>query len=141
MGLFSKILKAAVPAAIGFATGGPAGAAMGAAGSLSGGGGGSILSAGGNILGALGEGKGHGPTQVSGFASLPPDVQAYMLQKILPLIQGYGSKPYQGIPRRRLNASDTDPTFGSRARPEIQQYLDARAAAGAGGITSFPRMG
>lgn len=86
---------------------------------------GTALSIGGSLLGAIGGGKGQSPAQsVSGFQSLPSEIQDYMTQSIFPRIQGYAETPYQWLPTRRVNAMDTDPVFGSPARQELQRYYD-----------------
>lgn len=90
---------------------------------------GTALSIGSSIVGAMGKGKGKGPTDVSGFASLPKDVQNYMLKNLFPRIQGIGDSGYQGIPLRGIGADETDSVFGSKALQGIQRYKDQLAAA------------
>lgn len=99
---------------------------------------GDVLGAAGEVAGALGKGKGSGPTQISGFASLPPDIRDYLTKDILPKIKNYGSSAYQGIPRRRLNASDLDPVFGSKARQDLQAYKDMMASMAPTAATTPP---
>lgn len=91
---------------------------------------GSILSGAGALLGAIGAGKDKTSAQssVSGFASLPKPVQDYMNEVLLPRIKGVADTPYQGIPKRPLNAQDFDPIFGSTARQNYAMQLARRAA-------------
>jgi hypothetical protein len=97
-------------------------------------------SLGSSVLGGLGGSKGKGPTEISGFASLPGDQKDFMKEDVWSLIKDIFSRPYQGIPKRRINAEDTDPIFGSRARQDIQAYRDAQAA-GAGTQTAAAPAG
>lgn len=86
---------------------------------------GSALSLGGSLLGALGGGKQKaGAPAVSGYQSLPQEIKDYLLKDLFPQMKSYQSSGYQGIPLRRLNASDTDPVFGSKARQDIQAWRD-----------------
>ncbi len=64
-------------------------------------------------------------SSTQGFASLSPEVQEYMTQTVLPKIQQYGAGSYQGVPMRALNAEDTDPIFGSRARQDYSAMKTA----------------
>lgn len=86
------------------------------------------IGAGSSILGALGGSKGKAPTQISGFASLPSAQKDFASGEVWDLIKKIFNTPYQGIPRRRINAEDTDPIFGSRARQDLQELTDFRAA-------------
>ncbi len=86
---------------------------------------GSALSIGGTLLGGLGNGKNKGAEVVpSGYKSLPKELQDYLLKDLFPQMQDYQKKPYEGIPLRRINESDADPVFGSKARQDIQAYRD-----------------
>lgn len=55
-------------------------------------------------------------SNVSGFQTLPQQVQDFLMLTLFPSIQKVASTPYQGVALRPLNSSDTDPTFGSPAR-------------------------
>lgn len=83
------------------------------------------ISAGGSIAGAVGKGK--SPQQVSeqksGFESLPKEIQEYMLGDIFPRIKTQSEKPYVGMPKRAIDASDTDPIFGSKRRVAYDQGI------------------
>lgn len=93
---------------------------------------GAVLGAAGEVIGAVGKGKGAGPTQIQGFASLPSDIRDYLLKDILPRIKDYGASPYKGIPLRPLDESDLDPVFGSKARQSLQRYKDMMATTARG---------
>jgi hypothetical protein len=91
---------------------------------------GSILSLAGPVLGALGGGKNTGASQqqISGYQSLPKEIQDYLLKSMFPRIQSYGESSYQGLPMRRINESDMDPVFGSKARIGLQEWRDYQMA-------------
>jgi hypothetical protein len=83
-----------------------------------------VLGAGGQIATAFGEGK--NSQQVSSVpwgAGMNQGAKA-QLEALLPRIQAYGNKGYQGIPRRALNAEDYDPVFGSKARQQLYGYYN-----------------
>ena len=83
-----------------------------------------VLGAAGSIAGAVGKGKGSTTTTPpSGFASLPPELQTLMMDKLFPKIGKYASSPFQGIPKRAINSQDTDPIFGSKARVQYDQQV------------------
>lgn len=77
----------------------------------------------GSIAGMIGAGK--DPQQVngsqSGFTSLSPEVQRLMLETLLPDIKSAYARPYQGAPRRVIDSTETDPTFGSQRRLEYDR--------------------
>lgn len=107
MGIFSSIAKAA-GGLVGLATGNPS----------------ALLSAGGQIAGALGQGKNPKAVATSKLDSLPPGVQQFIMGDVLPRMQERFDRGYEGIPLRPLNAEDLDPTFGSRARQDLQEYAN-----------------
>lgn len=82
----------------------------------------------GPLLSGIGKGKSTGPTQVSGFASLPGEVKDYMLKTLFPMIQQMGAQGYQGLPKRRVTAADMDPFSGNPTLPYLQQLSDEQAA-------------
>lgn len=109
-------------------------------GSLSG-----ILGGIGAITGALGGNKTESiPTQISGYQSLPKEIQDYLIESVFPRITAWGETPYPTVPLRRADAEDYDPVFGSKSRQYLQQYYDNQRLAemaknrdtGAAGATS-----
>lgn len=102
---------------------------------------GTILSIGGAALGAFGKGKNKGGASVSGYASLPPELQTFLLKTVFPNAQKWFNAGYQGIPNRRMDASETDPIFGSKARmyydAQIQKAAQKQAASGVNGGISL----
>lgn len=89
----------------------------------------SALNAGGSILSAFGGGKKKSTPQVSGFQSLPSDIRDYMLKTLYPDMQGIYSKPYEGIPRRRVTQAETEGPFGNPALKYLQDYYDTKYTA------------
>lgn len=88
---------------------------------------GSILSVAGPILGALGSKGGAQAAQpTSGFQTLPTEIKDYLMDTIFPKVQEYGAGSYQGLPKRRVNADDLDPVFGSTARRYLQDIQDRK---------------
>lgn len=83
-----------------------------------------LLSGAGAIAGAMGGGQGTASMPQSGYQTLPAEIQDYMLKGLFPQIQAFNAGKYEGLPKRRLDASDFDPVFGSTARQGIQRYLD-----------------
>jgi hypothetical protein len=91
---------------------------------------GTALSIGGSLLGSLGGNDTSSvPTQISGYDSYPDEVKKYLTESALPRIIGWGNTPYQTVPLRRTNESDTDPIFGSTSRQWLQEYYDKQRAA------------
>jgi len=91
---------------------------------------GSILAAAGPIMGLLGKGgDAEQKTQSqSGYATLDPEIQDWLMGTIFGDIQGL-RKPYQGVPKRALNAEDFDPNFGSPSRVAyLQSLMKSRGA-------------
>lgn len=78
----------------------------------------------GGLVGSAGKGKGSGPTQLSGFASLPQNIQDLLQGPILEQITTQLNKPYTPLPMRTVNASDYDPVFGSQAVQGLQDYYN-----------------
>lgn len=97
---------------------------------------GEALSIGSSILGGMGKGKGKGATSQSGFVTLPGEQKDFASGEVWDAIKKYFGTGYQGLPKRRINAEDTDPIFGSRARMDLQQYYDAMAGQGQAGETA-----
>ena len=100
-----------------------------------------VAGAAGNLLGALGKGKGKGPTRVSGFASQPGEISDYALDELFPRIKAFGNKKYQGLPKRRVNAEDMDPLFGSKSRQDLQRYKDEMLALNAAPVSTPDESG
>lgn len=63
-------------------------------------------------------------TQKSGYETLDPKIQKYLMDTIFPRITAWGETPYQTVPLRRISSEDTDPRFGSTSRQWLQQYYD-----------------
>lgn len=76
------------------------------------------LSAAGSIAGAMGKGKSASQKTESkqGFETLSPEQKKWMNEIIFPKVQSYGEGTFQGMPKRALDESDTDPIFGSKRR-------------------------
>lgn len=90
---------------------------------------GAFFSAAAPLIGAVGGAKKGSPAQSqSGFATLPTAQKDFMNNEIFDMIRRYQSTPYQGIPMRRMTAQDADLLFGSQARMDYQNMLDARNA-------------
>lgn len=90
---------------------------------------GEAIGLGSKILGGIGGGKNKGVQQLpSGFASLPQAQKDTMQGAVWDKVLAYLNGQYQGLPMRRLNAEDMDPVFGSRARQDYQNMIDAEAA-------------
>lgn len=86
---------------------------------------GGILSGVGAIAGAFGKGESGAPAQQKqGFAALPQEIQDYLLGDYFTRVQSYGETPYESLPKRRVNESDLDPIFGSKARRDMQNTKD-----------------
>lgn len=103
---------------------------------------GSLAGLAGGILGGIGGSKGKGATTVEGFASLGKDQKAFAEGPLWDMVMNIFNRPYEGMPKRRLNAEDLDPVFGSKARQDLQGWNDARLAASQGGLSAIgnPQM-
>jgi hypothetical protein len=91
---------------------------------------GTALDIGSKVAGAFGQAKGgttSTPSQVAGYAGLPPEVQKYLMDSVLPQIQAQATAPRVSVPFRRADATDYDPIFGSKARVALQDYYDRKA--------------
>lgn len=83
------------------------------------------LQAAGSIAGALGGGKSQETgRQISGFESLPREVQDYLTGSIFGRIKSYGETPFPTVPYRRADDREADPIFGSRAIRDLQALMD-----------------
>lgn len=86
---------------------------------------GSILSGAGSLLGALGAGESQTTAQqISGFESLPKDIQDYLTGDIFTRIQTWGQTPFPQVPYRRVDDREMDPIFGSRVARDLQALRD-----------------
>lgn len=65
---------------------------------------------------------------ISGYSSLPQAQQDFLQRTLFPAIQKYAATPYQGIAKRAINSTDTDPIFGSPARVAYTQQMAAKTA-------------
>lgn len=89
---------------------------------------GSILKGVGAVAGAFGGGKSQQTAQsISGFQSLPKEIQEYLTGDIFTRIQDYGQTPYPQVPYRRVDDREMDPIFGSRALRDLQNLRDMQA--------------
>lgn len=88
---------------------------------------GGLLGGVGSLVGAVGAGKNSQQAlPASGYKTLEKDQKDFASGDLWDAILKYFGQSYQGIPTRRINAEDTDPIFGSKARQDIQAYMDMK---------------
>jgi len=90
-----------------------------------------ILNAGASIAGGLGKSKDRGAysEERSGFRTLPKDQMDFASGDLWQMLKQYALSQYQGMPTRKLDASDTDPIFGSKRRVAYDAMMQKQAAA------------